>query len=174
VTSVRSVEAVPESPQPPQMSSVEFRDDEVWIRISAQVLHIDDTFAWTSRPSCGAVVSFAGTVRDHSEGRPGVSSLEYEVYAERALERLLAVADSARRRWPMIGRIALHHRTGRLAVTDISVLVAVSTPHRAEAFDAGEFCIDTLKRTVPVWKHETWVGGSGWSECVHELEDPVG
>ena len=71
----------------------------------------------------------------------------------------------------MIGRLALLHRTGRLAVGEVSVVVAVSTPHRREAFDAAQFCIDTLKQTVPVWKRETWAGGHGWSVCAHEIED---
>lgn len=71
----------------------------------------------------------------------------------------------------MIGRIALLHRSGRLAVGEVSVVVVVSTPHRGEAFDAAEYCIDTLKRTVPVWKRETWSGGSDWSDCAHEIEE---
>ncbi len=150
---------------------LEVRGDQVWIAVSDQALVVDRILAWVTRPGCGAIVSFAGTVRDHSEGRPSVTSLEYEVYPGPAVSRLREVAASARERWPMIGRVALLHRSGRLGVGEVSVMVAVSTPHRGEAFDAAEYCIDTLKRTVPVWKLETWAGGTDWSECVHEIQD---
>jgi molybdopterin synthase catalytic subunit len=116
-------------------------------------------------------VLFCGTVRDHSAGRPGVSSLEYEIYPEEARSRLGQVAQAARTRWPTVGRVVLLHRSGVLGVGDVSVVVALSTPHRSEAFAAASYCIDTLKRTVPVWKRETWEGGSDWSECAHDIED---
>jgi molybdopterin synthase catalytic subunit len=157
--------------EPVEHAQAEIRDDHLWITVTDQGLAVDDVLAWVSRPDCGAIVSFAGTVRDHSEGRPSVTSLEYEVHPEQALARLGEVAASAWGRWPMIGRLALLHRTGRLQVGEVSVVVAVSTPHRGEAFDAGEYCIDTLKRTVPVWKRETWAGGTDWSECTHEIEE---
>ena len=124
--------------------------------------------------SCRAVVgvvSFCGTVRDHSEGRPGVTSLEYEAYVEQVAPRLSLVADSARERWAEIGRLVLLHRVGRLEVGDVSVVVVASTPHRAEAFAAAQFCIDTLKHTVPIWKRETWTGGTDWSVCSPEVDD---
>ena len=72
------------------------------------------------------------------------------------------VLATGREAWQMIGRIAMLHRTGRLAVGDSSVLVVVSTPHRAEAFEAGRYAIDALKASVPIWKHETWRDGSAW------------
>ena len=142
-----------------------------WIDVTEQPLSVDVAAAWATVPHCGAVVTFSGVVRDHSEGRPGVTSLEYEVFAEAVVPRLADVGASARRRWPGIGRLALLHRVGRLGVGETSVLVAVSTPHRAEAFEAARHCIDTLKRTVPVWKHETWAGGSDWALCAHDIED---
>jgi len=142
-----------------------------WIDVTEQPLSVDVAAAWATVPHCGAVVTFSGVVRDHSEGRPGVTSLEYEVFAEAVVPRLAEVAASARHRWPTIGRLALLHRVGRLGVGETSVLVAVSTPHRAEAFEAARHCIDTLKRTVPVWKHETWAGGSDWALCAHDIED---
>ena len=149
----------------------EIRGDREWIGVTARSLAVDHALAWVARPGCGAVAVFAGTVRDHSDGRPSVTSLEYEVFPEQAVARLQEVAASARRQWPVIGRVALLHRTGRLEVGEVSVVVAVSTPHRGEAFDAAEYCIDTLKRTVPVWKRETWAGGTDWSECAHPIED---
>jgi molybdopterin synthase catalytic subunit len=145
-----------------------------WIDVTDRVVSVDRALAWASLPSCGAVVTFSGTVRDHSEGRNGVTELEYEVFAEEAVPRLAAVALSARGQWSTIGRLVLFHRTGRLVVGETSVIVVVSTPHRAEAFDAARYCIDTLKRTVPVWKREVWAGGTDWGLCAHVIEDIAG
>ncbi len=142
-----------------------------WVAVTEQELPTQRALAWASDPACGAIVSFCGMVRDHSPGRPEVSSLEYEVHPDHAVPRLAEVAASARRRWPMIGRLALFHRSGSLAVGEVAAVVVVSTPHRAEAFDAAEYCIDTLKRTMPIWKRETWSGGSDWSACAHEIGD---
>jgi molybdopterin synthase catalytic subunit len=116
------------------------------------------------------VVVFSGTVRDHAEERPGVTALTYEAYAEQVEPRLAAIAAAARDRWPTVGRLALLHRTGELTVGESSVLVAASSPHRAEAFEAARFCIDTLKSTVPIWKRETWEGGSDWGLDAHPVE----
>jgi len=126
--------------------------------------------AWPVLPGCGATVVFAGTVRDHSEGRPEVTGLEYEAYAEGALARLRAIAAELRGRWPATGRVVLVHRVGMLSLTDVSVVVAVSAPHRAEAFAAAQFGIDAIKARVPIWKREMWPGGSGWGLDAHPLE----
>jgi len=142
-----------------------------WIAISDQPLPADLAQAWASQPDCGGIVSFCGTVRDHSDGRPDVTGLEYEVYPEQAVPRLEQVAATARHRWPMTGRLVLLHRIGQLAVGEVSVVVVASTPHRAEAFDVARFCIDTLKHTVPLWKKETWSGGSDWTVCDHDSQD---
>ena len=139
--------------------------------MTARELPTELAQTWVSQPRCGAIVTFAGTVRDHSPGRVDVTALEYEVYPEYAVPRLVDVAAGARRRWPTIGRLVLLHRTGRLLVGQVSVLVVLSTPHRREAFAATEYCIDTLKRTVPIWKQETWAGGTDWSSCDHGIED---
>ena len=133
-----------------------------WIGLSGAPLPTDGAAAWVVRAECGAVVVFVGTVRDHAEGRPGVVSLDYEAYAEQAEPRMAAVAAEARARFAGVGRIVLLHRTGPLAVTDAAVVVAVSAPHRDEAFDAARFCIDTVKATVPIWKKESWAGGEDW------------
>ena len=133
-----------------------------WIGLTGAPLPTDEAATWVVRPDCGGVVVFVGTVRDHAEGRPGVVALDYEAYAEQAEPRMAAVAAEARSRFTGVGRIALLHRTGPLAVTEAAVVVAVSAPHRAEAFDAARFCIDTLKATVPIWKKESWAGGEDW------------
>ena len=136
-------------------------DAREWLAIQPDELPTAEALAWAVQPECGAVVTFSGTVRDHAEGRSGVTQLEYEAYAEQAVPRLQAIADEARRRWPTLGRIGLLHRTGPLAVLETSVVVEVRSPHRPEAFDAARFCIDTLKETVPIWKRETWSEGEG-------------
>jgi molybdopterin synthase catalytic subunit len=156
---------------PAAMLSAPGESDGQWISVTEASLPLDRIARWVSDPTCGAVVTFAGTVRDHSPDRPGVTALEYEVFPEYAVSRIKAVAAAARERWPMIERLAILHRVGRLVVGDVSVVVALSTPHRGEAFAAAEFCIDTLKATVPVWKLETWAGGTDWSECAHDIED---
>ena len=89
--------------------------------------------------------------------------LEYEAYEEQVEPRLRAVAEEARARWPQLGRLVLIHRVGCLRLTDVSVLVAASTPHRGEAFRAARWCIDTVKTTLPVWKRESWSDGSDWA-----------
>jgi molybdopterin synthase catalytic subunit len=143
-----------------------------WITLSEAPLPLAETLEWIVEPSCGAVATFFGTVRDHAEGRRGVSSLEYEAYEEGALTALAGLVEQARRRWPELGRIALHHRLGRLELCEIAVVVAVAAPHRSQAFEAARYCIDTLKATVPIWKFETWEGGSAWSACTTPLEHP--
>lgn len=140
-----------------------------WVGLTPLPLPIDDATAWATTPACGAVVCFTGVVRDHSEGRGGVTGLTYEAYEEEATRRLGDVAAEARRRWPDVVRLALLHRVGELALSEASVVVVASAPHRAEAFEAARFCIDTLKETVPIWKREHWAGGSDWASSSHEV-----
>lgn len=145
-------------------------DADTWVALTDEPLPLGAVADWAVLPGCGALVVFSGTVRDHAEGRPGVSTLTYEAYAEQVDPRLAAIASTARRRWDTLGRLALLHRTGDLAVGESSVLVVASAPHRAEAFEAARFCIDTLKATVPIWKRETWQGGSDWGLDAHAVE----
>ena len=137
------------------------RDD--WVGVTADPLPVVAAAAFVERRDCGATVVFTGTVRDHSDGRPGVQSLEYEAYEEEVTPRLAAIAAEARSRWPDTGRLVLLHRTGLLVVGEASVVVAASAPHRHEAFEAARFCIDTLKAAAPIWKREAWAGGEDWS-----------
>lgn len=147
------------------------RTHDDWVGLTEESIPVGRAVAWVERPDCGAVVLFTGTVRDHAEGRPNVSELEYEAYDEEVVPRLSAIGAEARRRWPSLGRLAILHRVGALVVGDTSVLVAASAPHRGEAFEAARFCIDTLKETVPIWKRETWEGGSDWALCSHPVQD---
>jgi molybdopterin synthase catalytic subunit len=111
-------------------------------------------------PGQGAVVSFAGTVRDRT-GEHEVVALEYEAYPEMAERFLRKIGDEIRERWPG-ARSAILHRTGRLGVGEISVVIAVSSPHRAEAFDACRHAIERLKKDVPLWKKEIRKSGEIW------------
>jgi len=148
---------------------------DTWLGLSAAPLPVAEALEWAVRPDCGGVVLFSGTARDHAAGRPGVEALEYEAYESQVVPRLEAVADEARVRWPVLGRIALLHRVGVLAVGDSAVVVVASAPHREEAFAAARFCIDTLKRSVPIWKRETWAGGESWGlEAQHIVDAGAG
>ena len=137
-------------------------DVDTWIALTADELPVGQVYDWAVRPGCGAVVLFSGTVRDHADGRDGVSTLTYEAYEEQCGPKFAAIADEIRTRWPDTGRIALLHRLGEMQVTESTVLVVVSSPHRPAAFEAARFGIDALKATAPIWKHETWDGGADW------------
>ena len=106
------------------------------------------------------MVVFVGSVRDMSEGKQ-VDFLEYEAYEPMALQKLREVAAEAESRWPVLA-IAIQHRVGRLEIGDDAVVVAVSCPHRAEAFEACRYVIDRLKEVVPIWKKEHGEGGQVW------------
>jgi molybdopterin synthase catalytic subunit len=95
--------------------------------------------------------------------------MTYEAYAGPAERALAAIATEMRTQWPDLARIALLHRVGELRLSETSVLVVVSAPHRGIAFEAAAFAIDTLKETVPIWKQEHWAGGSAWAVEQHEI-----
>lgn len=134
-----------------------------------------DYFALTESvrsPLSGAVVLFLGTVRELTNGRR-TSSLDYEAYPEMAEKKLQELEVQARERWPIQG-VAMLHRLGQLELGEVCVAVAVSCPHRHQAFDAGRFLIDELKAWVPIWKKEHWSDGT--TEWVHPGLDqpPIG
>jgi molybdopterin synthase catalytic subunit len=144
-------------------------DARDWVALTADPLPADEAVAWATVPGAGAVVTFAGVVRDHAEGRDGVEAMTYEAYDEPATRAMQEIVDELRRRWPDAARVAVLHRTGRLALSEASVIVVVSSPHRATAFAAAEFAIDTLKQSVPIWKQEHWSGGSDWAVEQHPI-----
>jgi molybdopterin synthase catalytic subunit len=138
-----------------------------WLAITDAPLPIAEAYEWAVLPSCGAVVLFSGTVRDHAVDehgalRRGVTMLAYEAYESQVTPKFAEIAAEIRRRWPSVGRIALLHRTGPLSLGESSVVVVVSAAHRPEAFEAGRYGIDALKASAPIWKHETWEGGVDW------------
>jgi molybdopterin synthase catalytic subunit len=148
-----------------------------WVVLTDAALPVDALHAWATTPRSGAVVVFLGVVRDHADGRSDVSAMTYEAYEEPACRVMTEIAIEARRRWPDVERIALHHRVGHLDLSEASVAVAVSSPHRDAAFEAARFCIDTLKETAPIWKQEHWRDGSDWALGEHPIRpvatDPV-
>jgi molybdopterin synthase catalytic subunit len=133
------------------------------IALTHQPIDTAALLAQVNCPQAGAVVLFLGTVREMTGERRTVA-LDYECYPEMAEKKLAELEAEARRRWPVIG-CALVHRLGHLELGEASVAVAVSTPHRQDAFEAGKWLIDTLKEVVPVWKQENWADGS--KEWVH-------
>lgn len=118
---------------------------------------------WVRSPQAGACVLFLGTVREMTEGRQTVA-LDYEGYPEMAQKTMTELDRQARERWPIL-HCGIVHRLGHLELGEISVAVAVSTPHRGQSFEAGQFLIDQLKATVPIWKKENWSDGT--TEWVH-------
>src|SRR5207244_6543732 len=110
------------------------------------------------RPHCGAVVTFLGTVRDLTGDQVTVA-LDYEAYPGMAEKKMAEIEQETRSRWP-VGAIMMIHRLGHLEVSEISVAVAVSCPHRSQAFEACRYAIDRLKELVPIWKKENWADGS--------------
>ena len=108
----------------------------------------------------GAVNVFIGTVRNSTQNRE-VVNLEFEAYESMAIKELQKIADQIKARWP-VNKIAIHHRVGKLAIGDIPVVIAVSTPHRQQGFEACQYAIDTLKMAVPIWKKEIFADGEEW------------
>ena len=135
---------------------------DTWVELTPEELPIAAIYDWALDPEAGAVVLFSGTVRDHAEHRTGVTQLVYEAYESEVGPRLADIAAEMRRKWPSVRKAALLHRVGTLCLTESSVVVAASAPHRDAAFEAARFGIDTLKATVPIWKQEHHDGGTDW------------
>ena len=138
------------------------------ISVSAEPIDPAGLVAAVADPTAGAVVVFLGTVRDHSPGRDGVTHLEYEAYGEVVEDKIGEIVAEVRSRWTAVARVAAVHRVGSLGVGEVSVGVAVSSPHRSDAFPAGQYLIDELKRRAPIWKKEHWPGGAEWVREDHE------
>lgn len=130
-------------------------------RVVAHPLSAEAVAAAVEDPGAGGVVIFAGVVRNETGGRR-VKFLEYEAHAPMAEAKLREIGAAVHRRWPGVRRVAILHRVGRLEIGETSVLVAVSAAHRADAFEACRYAIDTLKQTVPVWKKEHFEDGEVW------------
>ncbi len=135
---------------------------EPLISITHEQLDRDALVAAVSHPGAGGIVVFEGVVRDNARGKQ-VRYLEYDVYPEMAVQQIREIVAEAERRWG-VERVAVAHRVGRLEIGEASVIIIVASPHRAEAFDACRYIIDTLKTTVPIWKKEVATNGEEWVE----------
>jgi MoaE-MoaD fusion protein len=130
-------------------------------RIIGEPLSPDAIAAEVDDPGAGGIVIFSGVVRNETGGRP-VKFLEYEAHAPMAEAKMREIGETVRARWAEVKRVAILHRIGRLEIGESSVLIAVSAAHRQDAFEACQYAIDTLKRTVPVWKKEHFEDGEVW------------
>lgn len=119
--------------------------------------------AQVSSNDAGAVVLFLGTTREFTKGKQ-TASLDYECYPQMAEAKLAELEAHAREKWPLV-HVSIVHRLGRLGLGEASIAIAVSSPHRQAAFEAGKWLIDTIKEDVPIWKQENWADGT--SEWVH-------
>jgi molybdopterin synthase catalytic subunit len=131
-------------------------------RVQAEPLSLDALLAEVRSPECGGIVTFTGAVREVSRGHR-IDHLEYEAYEPMAVREMERICDQVRRRWPGV-RLSMAHRVGRLELGEAAVMIAASAPHRGEAFDACRYAIDTLKKTVPIWKKEFGTEGAYWVE----------
>ena len=129
-------------------------------RLSAEPLSLEAVVEEASSDEAGAIATFIGTTRVHSRGRT-VTHLEYEAYEGMAEQVMAEIADELKTRYGLCD-VAIHHRVGRVAIGERSVVIAVSAPHRQDALAACRDAIDTLKERVPLWKKEVYDGGEEW------------
>jgi len=134
-----------------------------WVAITDQPIDTHRLLNRVKSHRAGAVLIFLGTTREFTRGRRTVS-LKYECYPKMAVNKLNELVAESRQRWELV-ECAIVHRVGLLGLGDASVAVAVSAPHRRDAFQAGEWLMDQLKQVVPIWKQENWADGT--SEWVH-------
>ncbi|HYG04754.1 MAG TPA: molybdenum cofactor biosynthesis protein MoaE [Chryseosolibacter sp.] len=130
------------------------------IKLTEKAIDVQKVIDTASSLNAGAVNVFIGTVRNNAHGKT-VLWLEYEAYEPMAIAEIKKIVDEASHRWPLLGW-GVSHRIGTLKPGEVSVAVAVSTPHRADSFAACEFIIDTIKQSVPIWKKEVFEDGETW------------
>ena len=129
-------------------------------RLTDKPIDVNELLAFVSDPGAGAVATFIGATRDHNEGRT-ILSLDYEAYPGMAEQEMARLGEEAAAKW-QITRVAIVHRTGNVPIGEASVIIAVSAPHRDDAFKACRYAIDELKKRVPIWKKEIYEGGEIW------------
>jgi molybdopterin synthase catalytic subunit len=130
--------------------------------VTAAPLDAAAAAAAVTRSGDGAVATFVGLVRDRNLGRT-VLWLDYEAFVPLALKAFERIAAEAAEKWPD-ARMAIHHRTGRVAIGEASIVIAVASPHRADGFAAARYAIERVKQIAPIWKHEHFEGGDVWIE----------
>jgi molybdopterin synthase catalytic subunit len=134
--------------------------DSISILVTPQELSIDACSSFVKSDKSGGIVVFEGIVRNHTNDKE-VLRLDFEAYEPMAQNEMRKIAERAAQKWP-VHKIAIHHRTGSLNIGQTPVIVAVSSSHRGVAFEACEFCIDELKKSVPIWKKEFFADGEIW------------
>lgn len=134
--------------------------DHISIRLTDEELTVESVVTVVEAAAAGGTCIFVGTVRGITKERQ-VLGLEFEAYAPMAISEMQHIADTVCEKWPVL-KMAIHHRVGSLGVGEIPVIIAVSAAHRQAAFEACQFCIDTLKNTVPIWKKEIFEDGEVW------------
>lgn len=130
------------------------------VALTTNPIDVQDVISKASSEEAGAVVMFVGTVRNMTDSKE-VVKLDFESYDKMAISELEKIISRTKEQWP-VRNVAVVHRTGELRISDIAVVVAVSSPHRKEAFTACEFVIDTLKKRVPIWKKEYFEDNEVW------------
>lgn len=130
------------------------------ILVTENPLEVEKAYAHAQAGNTGAVNIFVGTVRNKTDTR-NVVNLEYEAYEGMAIKEMRKIAEEAASKWP-VEKIIIHHRVGKLSVSEATVVIAVSTPHRHDSFEACRYIIDTLKKSVPIWKKEIFEDGEEW------------
>ncbi|MDP4550767.1 molybdenum cofactor biosynthesis protein MoaE [Alkalihalobacillus macyae] len=128
--------------------------------ITSEEIDVSAVINSVIHPEAGAVNTFIGTVREFTKGKQTVS-LQYEAYASMAEKQLKRIGDEISEKWPGV-KTSIVHRIGKLAISDIAVVIAVASPHRAESYEASRFAIERIKQIVPIWKKEYWVNGEEW------------
>ncbi|MBC3786580.1 molybdenum cofactor biosynthesis protein MoaE [Spirosoma utsteinense] len=130
------------------------------VALSTDPIDVASALSYLQSEQAGALDLFLGVVRDNTQDRP-VDRLDYEAYDRMAVSEIQKIVDEAHRRWAVL-RCVVIHRTGTLRIGEIAVLIGVATAHRADAFDACRYIIDTIKQTVPIWKKEIFTDGEVW------------
>ena len=138
----------------------EKNDNMIDIQLLETVLDPQVCIDFVTSPNAGGMAVFVGTVRNQTKGKK-VLHLEFEAYKPMAISEMELIVKQMQDKWP-IEKVSIHHRVGHLGITEIAVIIAVTTPHRKAAFEACQFAIDTLKETVPIWKKEFFEDGAVW------------
>jgi MoaE-MoaD fusion protein len=141
-------------------------------RVVEEPLDPRETEALVAHGGAGAIVTFIGTVRDHGRGKP-VVRLDYEAYAPAAEKMLARIGDEIGERWG-IDAVAIFHRTGSLAIGEVSVVISVASAHRDAAYDASRYAIERIKEIVPIWKRELYADGAAWLGSEHDYQVEIG
>ncbi|ASN06533.1 molybdenum cofactor biosynthesis protein MoaE [Virgibacillus necropolis] len=133
-------------------------DKQFWI--TDQIIDVNECISKVTRAEAGAINTFIGTVREFTKGKRTVY-LEYQAYASMAEKKLAQIGEEIASKWENT-ETSIAHRIGRLEISDIAVVIAVSTPHRNDAFEASRYAIERIKEIVPIWKKEHWENGTLW------------